>query len=280
MADHERSDVSKDRRIGSLREELAKRDAELATLRLIVTEKFAGADLYVKPEDAADVAKWAANAQHVRELLKHEPTIASYEGEPDAVDHQCESCGVFNGGPHRTVAFREGIATPCRVATAWRALGDPRGAEDIERAHEEALREHRDRLPYTARHMSDLNRQQVLDHYTLSTFHETGGRVGEWVDASRGNPFVRLAEEQVAAQRRVLNLAGVEIGVPGDARPPQGFSLMPPREPFGIPYVAPDAAVRSRFTSDARGMEAVEAEARALHSIRLDHLLSIEAVTC
>ena len=45
--------------------------AELDALRLIVTEKFAGADMYVKPEDAADLAKWAAHPEAVRELLKH-----------------------------------------------------------------------------------------------------------------------------------------------------------------------------------------------------------------
>ena len=48
------------------------------------------------------------------------------------------------GDAHGMEHDAHGAATsPCVIAAAWRDLGDPRGAADIERAHEEALREHR-----------------------------------------------------------------------------------------------------------------------------------------
>lgn len=67
----------------------------------------------ILPEkDAADVVRWAAHPEAVRELLER----AGYEAGESPTDRR-------------------------RVAAAWRALGDPRGAADIERAHEEALAE-------------------------------------------------------------------------------------------------------------------------------------------
>ena len=135
-------------RCGAERDEALR---ELAALRLIVTEKFAGADMHVKPEDAADVAKWAANPGAVRELLKHTPQEALF-----AESIECPACDALQDEAHGITPVGIGPdwpQRPCPIAAAWRALGDPRGAQDIERAHEEALREHRGRLPYTARYV-------------------------------------------------------------------------------------------------------------------------------
>lgn len=73
-----------------------------------------------------DVARWVEHPEAVRELLSHAPT--SYGGE------RCEVCD--------TAFMEESHYRTCSVAAAWRALGDPRGAADVERAHEEALREY------------------------------------------------------------------------------------------------------------------------------------------
>lgn len=76
--------------------------------------------------DAAEVLRWATHPEAVRELLKH----ASGEEFDSGGESRCAAC--FSHDVH----YRT-----CRIAAAWRALGDPRGAADIERAHEEALRE-------------------------------------------------------------------------------------------------------------------------------------------
>jgi len=69
-------------------------------------------------------AKWIEQREHVAFYLTTLP--ADRNGEcPDG-------CGGYHSVAH--------IAS-CKVAAAWRALGDPRGAEDIEVAHEEALRD-------------------------------------------------------------------------------------------------------------------------------------------
>lgn len=106
-------------------------ETELAALRIIASDHLAGSNLTVKPEDAADVVKWAANPGAVRELLKWAP-MYGYDG-------QCPSCAEQT---ERTSHRRD-----CSLIAAWRALGDPRGAADIERAHEEANAEHARRFP-------------------------------------------------------------------------------------------------------------------------------------
>lgn len=78
-----------------------------------------------------DMLKWLEQPEAVRELLKHEPMT-------DIDQPQCPGCGVVfgQGEAHRRTGYGTG---ECPVATAWRALGDPRGAEDIERAWQEAI---------------------------------------------------------------------------------------------------------------------------------------------
>lgn len=87
-------------------------------------------------------ARWLEQPQHVRALLKDPPgdrngeCPGSLEYDDATGDVRGYSCG---GSPHHP------HTRACPVAAAWRALGDPRGAEDIENAHEEALREGRRR---------------------------------------------------------------------------------------------------------------------------------------
>lgn len=78
-------------------------------------------------QDAADVARWAAQPEAVRELLKYAPQTGAYAVSMDCAD---ENCQASDDDAH---------LAKCRIAAAWRALGDPRGAADVERAWEEAL---------------------------------------------------------------------------------------------------------------------------------------------
>ncbi len=275
---------TKDMRIERLEREAKAARAELATLRLIVTEKFAGADMYVKPEDAADVAKWAANPGAVRELLRHEPIAAPEQ------DQQCASC----------LSWRDQSHLPrCTIAAAWRALGDPRGAQDIERAHEEALREQdgrgvhcRAEVPRAGGLVAECTRPRghlgacastsSSARLPMSRAVERAQMIAEsdrvLREAGMVSPMERFrltSESQQAAQLRegaapgfpramrwVLGVDGAEHSVPIGAPIPAGFTLMPPSRPGGLPYLTPDAINRSRLASDARGMAAVEDEAR------------------
>ncbi len=72
-----------------------------------------------------DEARWIEYPEAVRELLRHTPTTENAYDEL-----YCVRCDAQSGDVHRPA---------CHVAAAWRALGDPRGQADIERAHEEAL---------------------------------------------------------------------------------------------------------------------------------------------
>ena len=78
-----------------------------------------------------DVARWVEHPDAVRTLLESDQTHAitsmgEYEGE------SCDGCTEERSPSHE----RE-----CQIAAAWRAIGDPRGAADIERAHDEALQQ-------------------------------------------------------------------------------------------------------------------------------------------
>ena len=112
-----------------------------------------------------DVARWVENPDAVRELLKHEPTYADFN------DRTCPCCGVGDGEAHRRGELPHD--EHCRIAAAWRALGDPRGAADIERAHEEALRENRGPGRWVALHRTPMGRaeqaQQLLRDGLITT---------------------------------------------------------------------------------------------------------------
>lgn len=255
------------------REELKAARAELATLRLIVTEKFAGADMYVKPEDAADVAKWASNAQHVRELLKR---AEYHQADEEGGNSPCVECGSDSYSAH---------FGPCLVAAAWRALGDPRGAEDIERAHEEALASNRRR---PARAWMDGDQPVAIGEIregqavlvvprpagVFRLASESQAAAQARIDGQNYFPTgesqaalerARARASQAAQVRAVIGLNGELVEVPRNGRPPAGFSLWASRHQGGWPYVEEDAITASRRASDARGMEAVEDEARQLN---------------
>lgn len=85
-------------------------------------------------ELAPEVAKWVEHPEAVRELLDFDPVSARGGAEEEF----CPACDVHLTTESHGASKRN---EHCPVAAAWRALGDPRGAADIERAHEEALRE-------------------------------------------------------------------------------------------------------------------------------------------
>ena len=155
-----------------------------------------------------DVARWVEHPDAVRELLRHSPIEpAEYSGnEWEAL---CRDCGE-NVDESRASAHNR----KCLVAAAWRALGDPRGQADIERAHEEAIREY-ERWQDNASWRETLPR--ALTH-------------GEWKAV---------------------------------ATPVQRFRAALPTDELLRRLQSPHYDTRTE--SDARGMEAVEDEARGAH---------------
>ena len=76
--------------------------------------------------DDSEQVRWLLHPEAVRELLH----AASAPVDDFSEYRACLACSE---PPH--MAHLQG----CRIAAAWRDLADPRGAADIERAHEEAL---------------------------------------------------------------------------------------------------------------------------------------------
>jgi len=66
-----------------------------------------------------DMLTWLEQPEAVRELMRLSPQTG----------YRCESCAAYDDFAHER---------KCAVAAAWRALDDPRGAADIERAWDEA----------------------------------------------------------------------------------------------------------------------------------------------
>jgi hypothetical protein len=213
--------------------------AERDALRLIVTEKFAERGPYVKPEDAAEVAKWVEHPDAVRTLLGRSITSTTNDGT-----QVCASCGydVNDMG----VSFNYSHERTCWVAAAWRALGDPRGAADIERAHDEALRMARQRSDgprltaaalreareeYVAGQMRDLSPEMQHMLYgarlvSIGTGIEEMGLDGSLLGELERSPFMDRLSRRMFHERN---------------------------------------CALEREHSDTRGMEAVEAEARGIH---------------
>lgn len=79
-----------------------------------------------------DVARWVENPGAVRLLV----ALPHY-----APNETCRDCGADVDESHGQTFDHPRNPQWCRIAAAWRALGDPRGQADIERAHEEALRQ-------------------------------------------------------------------------------------------------------------------------------------------
>jgi hypothetical protein len=297
MAVNPRDYDTKDMRLMRERDEALTRaeraEAELATLRLIVTEKFArDIEVAVKPEDAADVAKWAQAPDAVRELLKHTPiNVSGYEYEIS-----CAEC-----------AADQGHHPDCAVFAAWAALDDPRAAEAIGAAFDRARPPRR---PASATQLVEaqlgpmmvtstvFNGERMTAEvngvlYPCSLDVEPGMRAGVGHDGIlvpyREEPFRLASESEQAARERTCehwhrteteygfvtcNDCGAELtprvhqqgddgrgtrcgqGVVGSGD--QLVTCPECRRLYGLRY--------SRVTSDARGMESVEDEA-LIHDI-------------
>lgn len=218
------------------RENKALKD-ELAMLRLIVTEKFAEADFHVKAEDAADLLKWAAHPEAVRELMKHTP---AYQDE-DLVCPASECVTEHGRWPHTRA---------CAIAAAWRALEDPRAAADHELAYEQAIAEDYQRA------VNAQQRGRALE-----------GRLGSRMTATE-RLGSRMTATEISARREELMLDGLYPGGRQRVRSAleQQFtyrSALPPIEWRAINFDTPQGLLSvSRAQSDVRGLETVEQEAR------------------
>ena len=78
--------------------------------------------------DDSEQVRWLLHPEAVRILLKATPASPCGDRE----ETRCWWCHFH--------FLDEAHSRTCVGAAAWRDLGDPRGAADIERAHEEALR--------------------------------------------------------------------------------------------------------------------------------------------
>ena len=221
----------------------------------------------VLPEsDAAEVLRWATHPEAVRTLIALMPVAVNHDGgEIHAV--VCPDCFESTYEAH---------GPACKVTAAWRALGDPRGAADIERTHVEALREHRRRFPRTA---ADLTERLFA-----------AGGID--LDMDEVHAATRLTDASVNAGARLLSIGtGIEPQ-PWDVRAYQTSETIlgvaaenleagcrieyrlggPPTQPVrrfaDIPNDRPLFLMAQRHESDARGMEAVEAEARLANAGR------------
>jgi hypothetical protein len=169
-----------------------------------------------------DVARWVEHPDAVRELLR------SAWGASRSGDDVCgdANCHVFLDETHMRT---------CRVPAAWRALGDPRGQADIERAHEEAIH-----------HQTNILAVEVSAHNRAMT-----GLTPEQINGLYGEAYgpIRLDGLTPEEQRR---LYGARIDAMGSR----------------ITAQANASALTFRAASDARGMDAVEYEARTLHAVK------------
>lgn len=200
-------------------------------------------------ELAPEVARWVEHPDAVRELLQLNPALS--RDEAAEAYGSCERCAAYDGEPH---------ARDCPIAAAWRALGDPRGAADIERAHEEALRQNARLFPQWTRPGADeqaaLNPRHVVQPWDVRAYQTsetilgiaaTDLRAGDHVEYRLGGPPtqpIRRAEARAwEAEMRAEQVRTEESIAARTIR----------------------RAMWSREQSDARGMEQVEAEARARH---------------
>ena len=197
--------------------------------------------------DDSDVSRWAANAQHVRNLMER----ARYaEGSDDGEAPRCVDCGAAPWEPHTRTQLLDSSGKPwrdCIVAAAWRALGDPRGAADIERAHEEALRTMPGRDLLSGAPV--FATQSALERLALRASDTV---FGPMTDHDYTDPFAPVIHMN---QRVTLHHYASE-----------SEQAARERESEAEYYVGQATYTDARRTSDARGMEAVEDEARAIEA--------------
>ena len=228
-------------------------------------------------EDAADVLKWARNPEAVRDLLKFALHEYANEEQGRTICNECEGAGP---GDH---------APTCRVYLAWAALDDPRAAEAIGAAFDRAR-------PVTP--MTEQQRTVMVDALARVEFHEMGSyaarAAGVWLPLPERPPFRLASESEQAARERTRPIAVLD-----DITGPDAAHDFAPCTAEHDAELDPDeyrynrSALHVRFgarawvryqrsVSDARGMEVVEAEARAenyAHGIDTAHLLNAEGVT-
>lgn len=227
-------------------------------------------------QDAADVARWAQHPEAVRELLLHDPLM--FEHDAAGV---CPRCDAPMGEVHNLTSRIEsiGLRFSCPVTAAWRALGDPRGAADIERAWEEALRQNVRLFPQWARtaQMRPLSPEALvaLGPSSIGIAAEDLPE-GATVEFTLGGPPtqpVRLSPfHEVGGQlihRSILVPMGSDRTHWPDGSPratPCNRKACERREQESEYYVGQATYSAQRSESDARGMEAVEDEARDIHA--------------
>lgn len=200
---------------------------------------------------AEEAEKYARNIGAVRDLIKHSP-VGPEEYVEDEWQSICRDCGV-NVDPAR----ESGHLARCLIVAAWRALGDPRGAADIKRAWDEALREslrrevRRARLARAANSCTHRHLRSVIGSGEGSlTCVDCAAIVGE-VEVTRIDTGTALP----TPLWRTYNEPGTMFTHAGELTASRQRSDVRARD-FAI-----GAAVATRQHSDARGMEAVEDEA-------------------
>lgn len=207
-------------------------------------------------QDAADVAKWAANVKQVRRLI--EWNVRSFTRSQEA--RACPECdeSMVAGRLHRR---------DCLIASDLRVLYPHFAEMEIEDAHEEAMQEQARRFPVRA--VNGANPGDLIEVRL-----EPGAWSMEGV-IQRAPYRLAFESEQAAARARgpgrtstirALNVHGAEVIIPWPPRIPDDHTLEPGRRVaaagWSLPFLVPNAIVRSRRVSDSRDMEAVESEAR------------------
>lgn len=170
-----------------------------------------------------DVARWVEHPDAVRELLKRGEL--AHVGDTHAGDWYCNGCGAPTDDAHQSVEVNVFGRTPgerehCPIAAAWRALGDPRGQADIERAHEEALNQ--DRARANRGGIWDLSPEQGFTYSApasaMAAFNDA--REQRWVTlhrtmAGRLEQISQLVAEGLITQGQVQQILDYPLGVAG-----------------------------------------------------------------
>lgn len=218
-------------------------------------------------QDAADVAKWAANVKQVRRLI--EWNVRSFTRSQEA--RACPECdeSMIAGYLHRR---------DCLIASDLRVVYPLFAEMEIEEAHEEAIRQHTQRFPVrpvNGANPGDLVEVAVGPSGQMRMTAVVARMVGTLAHAVANGieqPYRLASESQDRANQREQHAAifrgrGIADGaLAAQARFVPADMVRVMRD--GQPHLEPEGIFRSRNVSDARGMEAVETEARQLEGER------------